>query len=284
MSEETAELHLEISEHFAAESATVADCLNRALEIDVTLSAGRITTWSDRTDDLLPKETGLCVTLGSEVATFLVLIPASLPLPDWFQDPNESQSSQMGTLAMEWSTCLLPLRYELEEFTTDVVANLATACEMRDAIEDTLIFEIKTSGESSLFLCGPFEKVPEPTIDEATSAPPHSVETSQTGGSGAQSPLVQNNGEVVDRARRILPLAVTISVRLAEKKIDLGQLMNIGPGTLLTFNKSCDDLLDLHVNNQLFCRGEAVKIGEKFGLKVNEIGIRQERESGVLTI
>ncbi len=73
-------------------------------------------------------------------------------------------------------------------------------------------------------------------------------------------------------ARRLLKLPVTVAVHLAERKINLSQLLTMAPGTLLTFDKSCEDLLDLYVNNRYYARGEAVKIGEKFGLKINEIG------------
>src|SRR5262245_27611452 len=72
----------------------------------------------------------------------------------------------------------------------------------------------------------------------------------------------------VDPLARLRRLPVQVSVRLAETRIPMSQLMNIAPGMLIPFNKSCDDLLDLYVNNARFCRGEAVKIGEKFGLKI----------------
>jgi len=83
-------------------------------------------------------------------------------------------------------------------------------------------------------------------------------------------------------APRLLGLPVPIIVKLAEKKIEMGQLLAIGPGAIITFEKSCEDLLDLYVNNRLYCRGEAVKIGEKFGIKVCEIGSAHERASAVL--
>ncbi len=50
------------------------------------------------------------------------------------------------------------------------------------------------------------------------------------------------------------------------------------------FEKSCEDLRDLYVNNQLYCRGEAVRIGEKFGIKNCEIGSVEERVSAVLAV
>ncbi len=71
---------------------------------------------------------------------------------------------------------------------------------------------------------------------------------------------------------RLMKLPVQVSVHLAERKIDMSQLLGMAPGSLLTFEKSCEDLLDLYVNNRIYARGEAVKIGEKFGLKLNEMG------------
>lgn len=85
----------------------------------------------------------------------------------------------------------------------------------------------------------------------------------------------------LERLRR---LPVPIIVRLADKKMELGQLLAIGPGAIITFDKSCEDLLDLYVNNQLYCRGEAVKIGEKFGLKICEVGSAEARASALLAL
>jgi flagellar motor switch protein FliN/FliY len=84
-----------------------------------------------------------------------------------------------------------------------------------------------------------------------------------------------------ERIRLLQRLPVTVSVRLAEKKVEMTALLGLTPGTLITFNKSCEDLLDLYVNNQLYCRGEAVKIGEKFGLKINEVGAKPVQEEHV---
>jgi flagellar motor switch protein FliN/FliY len=85
--------------------------------------------------------------------------------------------------------------------------------------------------------------------------------------------------DTVDRLRNV---PVTIIVKLAEKKMEMGQLLGIGTGAIITFEKSCEALLDLYVNNRLYCRGEAVKIGEKFGIKVCEVGSVEQRVSAVL--
>jgi len=89
-------------------------------------------------------------------------------------------------------------------------------------------------------------------------------------------PVSPDAAPPVDSFARLRRLPVEISVRVAEKKIPMPQLLGITPGMLITFNKSCEDLLDLYVNNTRYCRGEAVKIGENFGLKINQVGVRDE--------
>ena len=80
-----------------------------------------------------------------------------------------------------------------------------------------------------------------------------------------------------DPLARLRGIPVQISVRLAEKRIPVSQLLGVTPGALIAFNKSCDALLDLYINNALYCRGEAVKIGEHFGLKIDQVGVIDER-------
>ena len=103
---------------------------------------------------------------------------------------------------------------------------------------------------------------------------------------GREDPLWVLLGVDDERQRigqqRLSSVPVRVVVTLAEKRIEVGQLTSISPGTLIAFSKPCEDLLDLYVNNRRFCRGEAVKIGEKFGLKVTEVGRERPRESPVL--
>jgi flagellar motor switch protein FliN/FliY len=81
-----------------------------------------------------------------------------------------------------------------------------------------------------------------------------------------------SQGEV----RRILGLEVPIIVKLAERKLTLGEVMRLGQGAIIEFFKSSDEPLELLVNNKAIGIGEAVKVGENFGLKITQIGdVRQ---------
>ena len=70
---------------------------------------------------------------------------------------------------------------------------------------------------------------------------------------------------------RLAGLPVPVVVRLAEKSVPLATVRDLVPGSLLMFEKSCEDPLDLYVANRPHATGRAVKIGEHFGLKVEQV-------------
>lgn len=77
-------------------------------------------------------------------------------------------------------------------------------------------------------------------------------------------------------SRSLLRVEVPVSVCLASKKQTVSEITNLGPGSIISFDKSCDDDLDLLVGDEPVARGEAVKIGEKFGLRISEMILPEE--------
>ena len=72
--------------------------------------------------------------------------------------------------------------------------------------------------------------------------------------------------------QRIMRLEVPVIVKLAERKLTLAEVMRLGPGAIIEFSKSSDEPLELLINNKAIGLGDAVKVGENFGLKINQIG------------
>lgn len=77
--------------------------------------------------------------------------------------------------------------------------------------------------------------------------------------------------ELSDEVRRILHLSVPVIVKLADKQLSLGDIIDLSPGSIVEFARSADTPLELQVNNKVIGRGTAVKVGEKFGLRIDEI-------------
>jgi flagellar motor switch protein FliN/FliY len=72
--------------------------------------------------------------------------------------------------------------------------------------------------------------------------------------------------------QRILRLQVPVIVKLAERKLTFAEVMRLGPGAIIEFSKSSEEPLELLINNKTIGLGEAVKVGENFGLRINQIG------------
>jgi flagellar motor switch protein FliN/FliY len=76
---------------------------------------------------------------------------------------------------------------------------------------------------------------------------------------------------------RVLKLRVPVIVRLAERKMRLSEVLTISAGSIVEFEKPFDASLDLLVNNKQVGQGQAVKVGEQFGLRVVTIGSLRDK-------
>jgi flagellar motor switch protein FliN/FliY len=69
-------------------------------------------------------------------------------------------------------------------------------------------------------------------------------------------------------SRSLLKIHVPVRMVLASRKENLKDIVELAPGTIIKFEKACDELLELFVGDQAVAEGEAVKIGDKFGFRV----------------
>ena len=83
-------------------------------------------------------------------------------------------------------------------------------------------------------------------------------------------------------ARNLLKVEVPLVVRLAEKKQKIEDILRLGPGAIIQFEKSCDQPLDLIVGGQPVAEGEAVKVGEMFGFQVSAMTLPEEHFAPLL--
>ncbi|MBL1216456.1 MAG: FliM/FliN family flagellar motor switch protein [Planctomycetes bacterium] len=70
----------------------------------------------------------------------------------------------------------------------------------------------------------------------------------------------------------ILQLDVPIIVRISERRMLVDEVVAFAPGTILELPKSADEDLDVLVNNVPIGQGQAVKVGENFGVEVTYVG------------
>lgn len=223
------------------------------------------------------------------------LIPANIPLPEWYSNPGDSESSRLQTLALEFSMNLIPTDLgDVDEFKTyyvDSLLNEVTQCAPSDwaALLRINVFPVEdeSDGQSPsavIPVIWPLTKLP--VTETAEAEPDPASQPAPSPEQPAQTTANVNRSSISDLRQsplhRISKLPVEAVVRLASKKIELKQLLTICPGSLIAFDKPCEDPLDLYINNQVYCQGEAVKIGENFGLKIDQVGFKNEFESKII--
>jgi flagellar motor switch protein FliN/FliY len=74
----------------------------------------------------------------------------------------------------------------------------------------------------------------------------------------------------------VFDVPVQVSAVLGRARMDVGTLLNLGPGTVLELDRKVGEAIDIYVNNRLIARGEVVLVEEKLGVTMTEI-IKAER-------
>jgi flagellar motor switch protein FliN/FliY len=111
-------------------------------------------------------------------------------------------------------------------------------------------------------------KVPLPNL-EAEGAPP-AAEPAPLASAGDET------GKSAADLEAMFDVPVQVSAVLGRAKMDVGQLLKIGPGAVLELDRKVGEAIDIYVNNRLVARGEVVLVEEKLGVTMTEI-IKAER-------
>jgi flagellar motor switch protein FliN/FliY len=74
----------------------------------------------------------------------------------------------------------------------------------------------------------------------------------------------------------VLDVPVHVSAVLGRTHMDVGDLLKLGPGTVLELDRKVGESIDIFVNNRLVARGEVVLVEERLGVTMTEI-IKAER-------
>ena len=75
----------------------------------------------------------------------------------------------------------------------------------------------------------------------------------------------------------IVDIPVRVTVELGRTRKMIGEVLALGPGSVVELNKMAGEPVDVLVNGKLIARGEVVVIDESFGIRVTEVVSRAER-------
>ena len=69
----------------------------------------------------------------------------------------------------------------------------------------------------------------------------------------------------------VFDVPVQVSAVLGRARMEVGELLRMGPGTVLELDRRVGEAIDIYVNNRLVARGEVVLVEEKLGVTMTEI-------------
>ncbi len=271
MSELTPEIAADVVAACQAGAEEAAGALGRSIDGEFTLSVGEAGNYSaDAAPDGFDGA-GLAVLLKfGDVGVAAVLPESSSMLPDWIATPDPTGESKLSTLAQELSMLLVPETLVADDFKAAHVTQLSdalTAAKVADGAS-LVPLELKSGEQTAqLSLIWPLASPDElyPAAAEAA-FPVAEAPVAEATSHAPSQPL--DFSRLPAYSRSLLKIQVPVRVVLASRKENLKDIVELAAGTIIKFDKACDELLHLHVGDQPVAEGEAVKVGDKFGFRV----------------
>ena len=69
----------------------------------------------------------------------------------------------------------------------------------------------------------------------------------------------------------VFDVPVQVSAVLGRARMEIGDLLKLGPGAVLELDRKVGEAIDIYVNNRLVARGEVVLVEDKLGVTMTEI-------------
>jgi len=94
-----------------------------------------------------------------------------------------------------------------------------------------------------------------------------------------EAPLAPDGGDTSRNAsdlEAVFDVPVQVSAVLGRTRMDIGDLLRLGPGAVLELDRKVGEAIDIYINNRLVARGEVVLVEDKLGVTMTEM-IKAER-------
>jgi flagellar motor switch protein FliN len=258
-----------------AGAAQAAAAIGRAFQGEVRLDLGEKLVLQSAETDLELDGPGLIVLVKADRMTVVMTVPAAKGLvPEWCARPDSTGESKLATLAQELGMNLLPETWITKDFSARWVASLGAALGRGEVPQDAIVVPLAVTQNGQP--AGNMGVIwPAANPDDFFAASPKELIGQAKNVEKPTLPL--GSGDLPPYTRSLLRIKVPVIVSLAEKRQKLSRIIELGPGSIIQFEKSCEEMLELEVGNRAVASGEAVKVGDKFGLRITAMVLPEER-------
>ncbi len=106
------------------------------------------------------------------------------------------------------------------------------------------------------------DKVPLPNLEPGAPVPMDADSMESEGGAPDRD---------AEDLEAVFDVPVQVSAVLGRARMEVGDLLKLGPGTVLELDRKVGEAIDIYVNNRLVARGEVVLVEEKLGVTMTEV-------------
>ncbi len=64
---------------------------------------------------------------------------------------------------------------------------------------------------------------------------------------------------------------VELTIEIGRRKMRIADVLRLAPGQTLELFKAAGEPIDLYINGRLLGRGEAIVVGERYGVRITEV-------------
>ena len=79
------------------------------------------------------------------------------------------------------------------------------------------------------------------------------------------------SAKVAQDLEHVFDVPVHVSAVLGRTRLEIGELLRMGPGTVLELDRRVGEAIDIFVNDRLVARGEVVLVEDRLGVTMTEI-------------
>jgi flagellar motor switch protein FliN/FliY len=79
------------------------------------------------------------------------------------------------------------------------------------------------------------------------------------------------NGAGMGSLQQLLDVSVCVTAELGRVTLSIGDILKLGPGSVVELDRSVSEPIDLFVQGVPFARGEVVVVEDRFAIRIHEI-------------
>lgn len=117
--------------------------------------------------------------------------------------------------------------------------------------------------------------------DDVTGADPAANSADQPRPVDTPEMVVDRGGSLQDQTTAdlsmILDIPVTLSMEIGQTRISISELLKLSKDSVIELQRMADEPMDVLVNGTLVAHGEAVVVGDRFGIRLTDVISPQER-------